>query len=143
MNFLEPKPKWWRSSLWPQIYDMDSAREAARVSAYAAFLCSGITALLAILSMAGFHLVSYISIWALIDAAIFLGLGIGTKKMSRIYSVLLLAFYILERIGGALLQKNFQNPFIWLIFIVLFTSGVRGCFAYHRFSQNRETEPAL
>jgi len=142
MNFLEPKPKWWRSSIWPQIYDMDSAREAAKVSAYAAFFCAGITALFAVLSIAGVNLISYISMWSLLDAVIFLGFGIGTKKMSRVCSVLLLAFYVLEKIAS-LVEGHFQNPLIWLLFIALFTSGVRGCFAYHQFSQHPETEPVL
>ena len=76
--------------LWPNITDIKSAKDAAKQGVGVAIFVAGVTALFAILSLFG---VEMVTIWALLDAAIFAGIAFAIYKMSRVAAIFGLAFY--------------------------------------------------
>lgn len=128
-----------RSSFFPAITDMESARKAGKQGAWAAFFGAGVTAVIA--TIAAFRPQATaafgIGVWAFLDAAVFLGLGVGIWRMSRTCAVLGLAFYALERIVMALDRPATAGKGIVLVVILVlaYVNGIRGTFAFHRFKK--------
>jgi hypothetical protein len=81
--------------------------------------------------------------WALIDAAIVLGLSYGVYRKNRASAVALLGFYlvnqVLMRVGG----DAGAGIGLVLVFSFFFVQGVRGTFAYHRFTHQDDTASAV
>lgn len=119
--------------LWPAVSDESSARKAASQGATAAYICGGIT--LAVVVLGQFMPTLYgalgISAYALLDAAIFAGLGYGTQRCSRLAAVGGLSFYVFERVMSIRLTRGTTAVTI-LILGLMFVNGVRGAFGFHR-----------
>ena len=86
-----------------------------------------------LLSFAGIVLLPGFDAFALIDVMLFAGLGWGIYRYSRICAVLALILYVAEQAYNV---KNFEtfNAVMAVLFIVFFAKGVRGTFAYQRFT---------
>jgi len=112
--------------LWPKIVNTRVAVRTARHSAYAAFLVAAFTAVLSAFQMWG------ASRLGLIDAAVFLLLGLGIKAMWRSAAVLALALYSLEQILAVVTRLSIPNLAISIIFILYFINGIRATFAYQK-----------
>ena len=114
-----------RNLLWPEIQDATTARQAARQSMWAAFACSGITALSAFLANNGF--VGDAPQLAVLRAALFGMLAIGIGRLSRSAAVLALLIFLVER------TQNSGPIAFTVILLVCFVNGVRGTVAFHRY----------
>jgi len=128
------------NALWPEVATEDDAHKACKTAAYCAFFVGGLTAVFALVSLAGVEFLNAlgIDIWSLVDAILFLGLGYGTLRHSRVAAVLLVTIYALERIIGMILAAAAgASPTSGLIMTILFTlafiGGARGAFAMARF----------
>ena len=122
----------------PPIESLSDAQKVARMGTWAACFVTGMTAILAIASIAGV-LPSGIPIdgWALVDAAIFAAIAWGIYQMSRVAAVAGLVIYILEKIymhavAGASIGAGLL---VSLLITLAFVNAVRGTFAYHRMKQ--------
>ena len=62
---------------WGKVATPDEAIELAKSGAAAAFICAAVTALAALAAMFGYALMPGFNAWALLDAALFAGLGWG------------------------------------------------------------------
>ena len=119
--------------IWPVIVDVETARRVSRQGFWAATWVAGVTALLALLSTLGVNIWNF-DLYALVDALIFAIIGWGIHRLSRTAAVAGICLYLLER---AYMWATFgpKNPFVAAIFILMFINGVRGTFAFHKFSR--------
>lgn len=114
--------------LWPKITDIKSAKDAAKQGVGVAIFVAGVTALFAILSLFG---VEMVTIWALLDAAIFAGIAFAIYKMSRVAAIFGLAFYLWGQVN-AIGSTGKVNIFMLMFITFGFINAIRGTFAYHK-----------
>jgi hypothetical protein len=106
--------KRYQNFFWPDVNTTRSAHSAARQAMWAAFCCSGLTALTAFL--------------AILRALLYGALAIGIHRMSRSAASLALLIFLLER-------TQESGPIaMTIILLVCFVNGVRGTVEYHRLS---------
>ena len=117
---------------WPEVKDLETAQSACRTAAGAAFFIAGLTAIVAGIALAGTTVVPGINGWALADAAIFAVLGIFLRRFSRTAAVLALVLLIIERISMMSQGTSPASLPLGIIITLLFITGVRGAYAYHR-----------
>ncbi len=134
-----PKSNWF----YPQITDLESAREASHQGVWACAAVAGVTLLfygLTHFNINPLRLTSY----ALIDSALFLLLGVGIYRKSRTAAVLGLALYVLERIFGSI-EYGFKGSAVLVLVVIAFVNSVRGTFAYRKYLETASNppEPAL
>ncbi len=89
------------------------------------------TTIFALLAINGTKPVAGINGAALFDAAIFIGIGIGIGRLSRVAAVAGLVIYIAER----LYMMSLNGPAgLWMTIALtlIFINSVRGTFAYRR-----------
>ena len=116
---------------WPDLRTMPSTESACRGAAIACFVIAGLTSIVAL----------FTAPTALVDAGLFLVIGLGLLKRSRTAAVAGLALYILEQIVSLVQVGRFPGVITVLISAILL-SGVRASFAYHRMRKaNVESEP--
>ena len=113
---------------------------ATRNATAAAFFVAGVTGLLATLAL--FDVWNVIAPSALLDAVLFLAIGLGIRlKYSRFAAVSGLLLYLLEiasRIAEPGVRTNSPVNGMTIIFIFFFMSGVRGTFAYANLKQTND-----
>ena len=114
----------WRI-FWPDVDDLDGAREATRLGYIACFVLTGVGAIAAIFNPAA----------GLFDALVFGVLGWRLRRNSRIAAVIAAAW-----VGLAIIVfiAQTRTPFVGVLTIILFAclvSGVRGTFAYARLTR--------
>ncbi|MDP9268517.1 MAG: hypothetical protein M3P27_09380 [Acidobacteriota bacterium] len=125
---------------WPEVTDLESAKKACRTAAGAAFFIAGLTAIVAGIALAGTTVIPGISGWALVDAAIFLVLGIFLRRFSRTAAVIALVLFILERISMMTQDTSPASLPLGIFLTLMFITGVRGAFAYRRLSAATDTQ---
>lgn len=120
--------KRYQNFLWPDVYTARSAQSAARQAMWAAFCCSGLTALTAFLANNGVTLMGGDTRMAVLRALLYGALAIGIQRMSRSAASLALLIFLLER-------TQESGPIaMTIILLVCFVNGVRGTVEYHRLS---------
>jgi len=110
--------------VWCRVSDEKSARKAATIGAYAAFVYAGLICVIAVLE----HRYS-----SLVDAFLFAFFGLMVYwKTCRIAAVTALAFYVTERIGVGI-YRGVGAAVNWLVVAIFLALvfGVRGTLAYH------------
>ncbi|NJO79148.1 MAG: hypothetical protein HC827_11930 [Cyanobacteria bacterium RM1_2_2] len=127
-----------RNGFWDKIDSLETARQAANQGVWAAGLVAAITTGLILVSMAMGEVpegMPAINAWAFWDVGLFVAIGWGIRKMSRVAAVAGLVLYILEQVvmrisNPALSTSGF---FVTGLLILAFTNAIRGTFAYHAF----------
>ena len=119
----KPKRRLW--GLWPDIDDVEDARAASRMAMWASFLVAGVTVVVAIAGALG------LGLSALADAAIFLALGFGISRVSRVAASLAFALFIVERVV-LFSQTGNTGGILGIVLLLCFGNGLRGTFAFHR-----------
>ena len=118
-----------RRVYWPKICDQESATKAAKTAANMAFLVSGTTAFLWILSpLAVFNVPATV----LIDAILFAVIGVGIRCMLRSASVIGLLLYLIKVGNGVVHAPGLV--IISVLTALVFANGVRGAIAYRKFT---------
>jgi hypothetical protein len=120
------------SWFWPDVSDLDGAKDAARYGMWCAFLVAGSTALFALLSFFGIRLMG-ITPAALLDAALFGAIGFGLSRYSRFAAVAGFLLFLLEKIYALVTTGSILGVGV-LGVIILFglLNGIRGAFAYQK-----------
>lgn len=135
--------------LWPPIDDVSDSIKVARSGSAAAFLCAIVTGALTWFSTKGHSLIEGLSALAYIDAVIFLIVGFGILKMSRIAALAGLGIYIWGKydLWQTMGPSAFRAPYLIILFTIYFINSVRGTFAYHSMKEKgkslREYEIAI
>jgi hypothetical protein len=113
-----------RELFWPDISDLVAAETAAKNGMYAAFLVSGMTSLYAVTGM-GPRL-------SLADALLFLVIGMGIRKMSRLAAVVGFVLYLIEQGDAIAHGRGSYTVFLLIIISAIFLGSVRATFSFHR-----------
>src|SRR2546423_15657217 len=123
------------SLLWPKIHDYAAAKSAVRSGAIAAFFISGLSGALASLTLLLDHPLSGVDERAFLDAGVFLLVGWGLRKGSRITAVFGLLLWLFEA-AQRYVGRPGSTPtagLVLTIFLSLYlATGVRGTFAMPR-----------
>lgn len=122
------------SKIWPDIYDLKSAKDAMMHGMFA----SGILATIAIgLFVVSLFLIKSLTIINMAQAGsgiFYLSIGLGIYKKSRAVSILGFAIYIIERIIHLILINS--NNIIGIIFpiivVLCLIASIRGVVFYHK-----------
>lgn len=109
-----------RELFWPNLSSEPNSQSACETASYACFFIAGLTTLFALAT----------SKLGLIDAALFLIIGFGLRKMWRTAALAGFILYLIEQ-GLVLAQGQFPGVLTILIAVILL-NGVRASFAYQR-----------
>ena len=124
--------------IWPKISDKQSAMDAAHWSAGICYFVAVVTAIAAIIALISGHEVLGLDGWSLFDAVIFAFFGWRIWKLSRTVAVLALVLYCAEKTYQLSESKNPGNSIILILFILGLVQGIRGTFAYKKFSDSTD-----
>jgi len=122
-----------RDLLWPVIKDEVSALTAARNGMYVSFLVALVTGIVAL----------FTNRLGLLDAALFLMVGIGIRQLSRVAAVTGLALYVLSIVVRAVQGQFGVLGVIGLIFTAVLASAVRAAFFAHRWRREHPADTDL
>jgi hypothetical protein len=132
--------KWY----WPAVDDVRGAKAASDQGFWGAVVVAGFTALVATISLITRSSVGGIDALAYIDAIIFGVIAFGIRRRSRIAAVAGLSLFIVEKLFQlAQGEFNIFTTFMTGLLLVLFISGIRGNFAFHRLSASVARDNAL
>jgi hypothetical protein len=93
---------------------------------------AGITLIFIAIALSGGTPIAGIDAWALVDVAIILGLSYGVYRKSRICAVLLLLFFLVNRIAMWAESGTVSGLPLALVFLWFLGQGVVGTFQHHR-----------
>jgi hypothetical protein len=126
--------KWY----WPKVTGLKEAEQAAHEGAGVCFVIATFTAIVAGMSLWLDKPVLGIHAGAFVDAIIFAIAGWRVWRLSRIWAVLALVIYVMERVYALEVTSGPVPPagaFISVVITLVLISGVRGTFAYHAFKK--------
>ena len=125
-----------RNFFWPEVDTIENAKAASRTGAWAAIFVAAMTGIAAILSYLGIQVFGQVKItmWSLIDCALFIVIAWGLFRYSRVAAVIGLFLYIAERID-MLASGPIAGLLVTVIVILIFIGAVRGTFAYARLTK--------
>lgn len=131
----QPKKK---NFLFPEIYDVKSAQDAANqgVSVCILMIIASWVFVL-IFTAAGAAAPNYqlLIIWSVLYGLI----AMMIAKMSRLAAIAGLLFYLVDRLVF-IAPNSGGNSIIMLLFIFAFVNSIRGTFAYHRIRHDRQMQ---
>jgi hypothetical protein len=125
---------------WPKIGNVADAIEASNRGFWAAVFVAAITAVIATISLLAKTDVAYINSLAYVDAALFAIIAWRIRRRSKFFAVAGLVLFVFENVVqfSAHPQLAIFGWVMALLFILLFISGVRGTFAFHRLSAQKQ-----
>ena len=109
-----------RDLFWPDLTSEPGARSACETASWACFIVAGVTGVAAF----------WTSKLGLVDAALFLMIGFGLRRIWRTAAVAGLLLYLLEQVA-TIAQGIFPGVLAIFVSAILFNS-VRASFAYRR-----------
>ena len=118
---------------WPKIVDITSAKEAAKAGYWAALIVAIVTGVVATIVLITQNEVMNLDLWSYVDAVLFGFIAWRIKKYSKVFAVIGVVLFFIEK---ALLVPS-QGASGWplaVLILLMFINGARGVFAYHRFS---------
>ena len=120
------------SWFWPDVSDLDGAKDATRYGMWCALLVAGVTTLFAALSLLGVGLMG-VTPAALLDAALFGAIGFGLSRYSRFAAVAGFVLFLAEKIYAVVTTGSILGAGVFGV-ILLFglLNGIRGAFAYQK-----------
>ncbi len=121
-----------RKAFWPNVSTLEGAQLAVKYGWVASYLVACITAISA--------LVGWIAISSLFDVGIFLIIGYGIFRNSRIASVIGLVFFAFELLSK---MEEGKSIGIGVIILLYFVNGVRGTVAYYRLKKSSNKHMSL
>lgn len=127
---------------WPEISDQATAAEAAKSGFWAAICVAVVTAVFATIALVTQKEVASIDPWAYLDAVFFAIIAWRIKKYSRVFAVIGILLFIIEKAILAQTQGAAGLP-LAVIFLLMFINGARGVFAYHKYSKTPEEAPSV
>jgi len=117
---------------WPDVSDLDGAKDATRYGMWCAILVSAVTTLFVGLSFLGIRLMG-ISAGALLDAVLFAAIAYGLARFSRFAAVAGFVLFLAEKIYTAVTMGSILGiGALGVVILFGFLNGVRGVFAYQK-----------
>lgn len=131
--------KWY----WPTFGNVADAVQASNGAFWAAVFCATVTALFATISIFAHVGIVGITASSYVDAVLFALVAWRIRRRSKVFAIIGLALFVLEKIFQYTTQPLSTLGFSVLLAIVLlflFINGVRGNFAYHRLTSANATD---
>lgn len=122
--------------LWPNIYDIQSAKEAMMQGIIAVGFLTFLTAIFTTATIIGYEIPKGFGIDAMLNAIIFVFIGWGIHKKSRVATFSGFGLYVVERIY-MLTIYGFRNPIIAFLITLMFFNSIRGAIAYHNYRKSK------
>jgi hypothetical protein len=120
---------------WPEIKNSEQAVQASNMGFGAALFVAAVNALISTISVLQHAAIFGVSAAGYVDASLFALIAWGIRCRSRVAAVAGLSLFLLEKIYQFATQpKAVLGLLMAAALLALFISGVRGTFAYHRFS---------
>jgi hypothetical protein len=120
------------SWFWPDVSDVDGAKDAAHYGMWCAILVAGFTALFVVLSFLGTRLMG-VTPAALVDVALFAAIAYGLSKYSRFAAVAGFVLFLIEKIYAFVVTGSILGVGVLGVIILFgFLNGIRGAFAYQK-----------
>jgi len=124
---------------WPKLTSLKEAEQAAHRGAWGCFLIAAFNAVLAGISLWSDKPVLGIDAWAFVDVLICLIAGWRIWRLSRIWAVLMLVYFIITKLYMIALGPPIPSSaagfagasFMVVVITVVLIGSVRGTFAYH------------
>ena len=115
---------------WADVSTLEDAEGIAKGYSAIPIMISSLT-ILVILYGYFFKPILGITLWALIDAAIFALIAFGMFRINRVVYVLGLVFYIWSQVD-MLTTQGAGFGVLAVFFIIMWFNGIRGAFKYHK-----------
>jgi hypothetical protein len=126
---------WW----WPKITDQATAIEASKAGYWAAVMVASITAIFATIALVTQKELATLDASAYFDAVLFFIIAWRIKNYSKLFAIAGILLFILEKIMLAQTQGAKGWP-LAIVLLLMFISGVRGVFAYHKYSTSNKPQ---
>ena len=128
---------WYRK----EISDKESAEDATKLARGVSYFIAAVTGLIAALTMAYHEPILGLNGWSLLDAGLFAVAGWRIGKLSRAWTVVALALYLLE-VADSIGRRGLGFSVVSIVFILAYVNALRGVFAYHKYAKSQATNPA-
>lgn len=120
------------SWFWPDVSDVEGAKDAMKVGMWCAILVAAFTTIFAVLAFVGIRLMGS-SPLALIDALLFAGVAYGISKYSRVAAIAGFVLFLIEKIAALISTGSILGVGVMGVVILIgFLNGMRGALAYHK-----------
>lgn len=129
--------KWY----WPTFGNVADAVQASNGAFWAAVFCATVTALFATISVFTHAGVIGVNASSYVDAALFALVAWRIRRRSKVFAIVGLVLFVLEKIFQYTTQPLSTlgfSVFLAIVLLFLFINGVRGNFAYHRLTSNAD-----
>lgn len=117
---------------------MDVALKKIKNAWIAGLISASLTLVFVLVALGGTSIAG-IDVWGFIDIVIVLGLSYGIFRKSRTCAILLLGFFLLNKLIMWSEAGNVSGLPLALVFIWFFTQGIVGTFQYHRLKNGGES----
>ncbi len=121
--------------MFKKITDAETAKKLAKEGAIGSVFIAIITAIAVVISINGTDIYG-MDYWAFFDVAIFIIIGLGIYKMSRIAAVLGFIFYVAEQVN-MMASYGTRPSFLMIVFVITYINAIRGTFAYHKYEKQQ------
>ena len=117
---------------WPDVSDLDGARDSTRYGMWCAIIVAALTAGLSVLTIMGMG-IRAISAYALIEAFAFAGIAYGLSRYSRFAAVAGFVLYLADKIYAYVATGSILGVGVLAVVVLFgFLNGMRGAFAYQK-----------
>jgi hypothetical protein len=124
---------------WKEIADKDSAVDATKPALGVSYFVAAVTGVIAVLTVVDGKPILGLNGWSLLDAGLFALVGWRISKLSRVWTIVGLALYLLET-ADSIGRRGFGFSIVSIVFILAYINALRGVFAYHKYATS-EAEP--
>jgi len=124
------------SGIWPEIYDIESAKKAMKHGIYACGFIAIVTIGAAFSSLYGYKFLD-IAPEAIIDGLLVIFIGLGIYRKSRTASILGISFYVIQRLYMWSHHGGPKNIVMAIIIMLMFIASVRGTYFYHELRKSQ------
>lgn len=105
----------------------------------AGLVSAGITLVYILIAVIGGTVIAGIDAWAFIDIAIILGLTYGVYRKSRVCAILVLVFFVVNKVVMWSSAGTLSGVPLALVFMWFFGQGIVGTIQYHKLQRESES----
>jgi hypothetical protein len=117
--------------------EMEEIKKHVNYAQQTGWLMAILALTFSLLSLVG-NSIGGVSIWGLIDVAAIVGLTYGIRRYSRVCTIILLLYLLVNATMYAMESGKTANLGLAAVFVYFLMQGIRGTFAYHRLKKSEK-----